>query len=363
MKILLFTLEYPPFLGGVANYYGNIVKYWPEQGDIVVLDNNEDKLIYKGWLRWLPSFFALNKKVKKEKIDHILVGHILPLGTVAYFYSKLTKTPYSVFLHGMDLNYALKTGRKKKIAKKILNNAKHVICANGYVAKNAESVVDDKDKIIIVNPGVESRITQNAQRITQIKEEHGLHNKFILLSIGRLVKRKGFDKVIESLSEVLKIFPNSVYVIIGKGDDEGYLKDKAKDLPKDAIVFLGSVPEEEKWAWLNICDAFVMPARDMDGDAEGFGIVYLEANLCGKPVIAGDSGGVRDAVRHELNGLLVNPESNKEISDAIMRLWINKNFRMKLGKHGRERVLKEFGWNEKVGEIYDVLMQNVNIKV
>lgn len=362
MKTLLFTLEYPPFLGGVANYYGNLVEHWPEQGGIIVLNDNENALIGKGWLKWLPSFFALNKKVKEEKIGHILVGHILPLGTVAYFYSKLTKTPYSVFLHGMDLNYALKTGRKKRIAKKILNSAEHVICANSYVAKTAESIID-KSKIVIVNPGVESRITQNEQRITQIKKEYGLHNKFILLSIGRLVKRKGFDKTIESLPEVLKIFPNSVYVVIGKGDDEDYLKNKIKELPKDTVIFLGSVSEEEKWVWLNACDVFVMPARDIGGDAEGFGIVYLEANLCGKPVIAGDSGGVRDAVQHELNGLLVNPENVKEISDAIMRLLINKNFRMKLGKHGRERVLKEFGWNEKVGEIYDVLMQNANIKV
>ncbi|MEK7098253.1 MAG: glycosyltransferase family 4 protein, partial [Patescibacteria group bacterium] len=283
--------------------------------------------------------------------------HILPLGTVAYLYFKLAKIPYSVFLHGMDLNYALKTGRKKRIAKKILDNAEHIICANSYVAKNSEVIIDDKNKITIVNPGVEGRITHNAQRIAQIKEEYDLNNRFILLSMGRLVKRKGFDKVIESLPEVLKIFPDSVYVIAGSGEDDAYLKDMAKKLPKDAVIFLGSVSEEEKWAWLNACDAFIMPARNIDGDAEGFGIVYLEANLCGKPVIAGDSGGVRDAVQHELNGLLVDPENVKEISDAIMRLWINKNFRMKLGKHGRERVLKDFGWSEKVNKIYNLLKE------
>lgn len=355
MKTLLFTLEYPPFLGGVANYYGNIVKNWPES--ISVLDNNGGKLI-AGWLpffRWLPSFFVLSKIVKKEKISHILVGHILPLGTVAYLYFKLAKIPYSIFLHGMDLNYALKTGRKKRIAKKILDNAEHIICANSQTAKDVESVVNDKNKIVVVNPGVESRITHNVQRITQIKEKYDLKNKFILFSVGRLVKRKGFDRVVESLPDILKIFPDLVYVVAGKGEDEEYLKSKAKELPKDAVIFLGAISEDEKWAWLEVCDIFIMPSRNIDGDAEGFGIVYLEANLCGKPVIAGDSGGVRDAVQHELNGLLVNPEKNKEISDAILRLLINKNFRMELGKHGRERVLKDFGWSEKVNKIFELL--------
>lgn len=363
MKILLFTLEYPPFFGGVANYYGNLVGNWPSSAEaaggkpdgMFVLNNNDGKLICDKlpFLKWLPAFFALSRKVKKEKIGHVFVGHILPLGTVAYFYFKLTKTPYSVFLHGMDLNYALKTARKRKIAKKVLDNAKNVICANSYTAKTVEGLIGDKNKISVVNPGVDSRLNIDAEIVAQIKGKYDLHNKFVLLSIGRLVRRKGFDKVIEALPEVLKIFPNLIYVIIGKGEDGDYLKEKAKEFG-DKIIFLDSVTEEEKWAWLDICDVFAMPARDINGDMEGFGIVYLEANLCGKPVIAGDSGGVRDAVQHEVNGLLVNPEKNKEISDAIMRLLLNNNFRMKLGKYGREKVLKDFRWSEKVNKIYNL---------
>lgn len=360
MKVLLFTLEYPPFFGGVANYYGNIVKYWPGNSEIFVLNNNGGKLVNNKlpFLKWLPSFYYLWKTVRANKIEHILVGHILPLGTVAYLFTKIFKPSYSVVLHGMDINYALKTERKKKLAKKILNNAKNVICANSYAAGMARRMVRDEAKIVVVNPGVENKAERDEKLIGEIKERYDLDGKFVLLSIGRLVKRKGFDKVIESLPDIFNVVPNLRYFIAGSGPEEEYLKSKAGELFdsfKDRVVFLGKISEEEKWAWLETCDTFIMPARNIDGDIEGFGIVYLEANLCGKPVIAGDSGGVRDAVRHEGNGLLVKPENTSEISNAIFRLANNKKLRQKLGKNGQSTINIIYDWSIKAGEISNLL--------
>ena len=88
MKTLLFTLEYPPFKGGIANYYGNLTKYWPISEKILVLNNNKRELIRKGFIiDWWPAFFVLKRKIEKSKVNHVLVGHILPLGTVTYFLS------------------------------------------------------------------------------------------------------------------------------------------------------------------------------------------------------------------------------------------------------------------------------------
>ena len=152
-KTLLFTLEYPPFHGGIANYYENLVKYWPSfakassdakaledksegkpsnikssenesddelQNEIVVLHNNDSQLINDKLpvLKWLPAISALWRAVKKEKIDYVLVGHILPLGTVAWLVSRLTKIKYAVILHGMDLGMATGVPRKKWLTKK-----------------------------------------------------------------------------------------------------------------------------------------------------------------------------------------------------------------------------------------------------
>jgi len=355
MKVLLFTLEYPPFRGGIANYYGNLVKHWPKKDNIFVLHNNENKLIKKWFFpKWLPAIFQLFLNIKKNNINHILVGHILPLGTVTYILSKFIKIKYSVILHGMDFTFALKNERKKYITKKILNNAENVICGNSYTAGLVKEFLgeDSVEKVKVVNPGISNNVSHSTHHITEIRKKNNLENKFILLSVGRLVKRKGFDKVIENLPKVLKKVPNLVYIIIGNGPEIENWKLKIENLGlKNNVLLLSDVGDEERNTWYNASNIFIMPSRNINEDFEGFGIVYLEANLRGLPVIAGDSGGVRDAVVDNLNGLLVNPESKDEIANAIIKLALDKNLAKRLGKQGKERAIKEFSWEKQIKKI------------
>ncbi len=366
-KTLLFTLEYPPFKGGVANYYDNIVKHWPNQGEISVLNNNDGKLINARlpFLKWLPSVFELRGAVKKEKINHILVGHILPLGTVALLNKKLSGIPYSLILHGMDLTLALKSGRKRWLAKKILKNASNIICASSFTAGLAREVAGEKEagRVEVVNPGVDNQLSIiNYQLSIELKNKYNLSNKIILFSIGRLVKRKGFDKVIEAMPAILKEVPNLVYAIAGTGPDEEYLKSLFKNAPlikgDGGIIFLGKITDEEKWAWLDLCDIFTMPSRQIGDDFEGFGIVYLEASLFGKPIVAGRSGGVEDAVLDNETGILINPESTGEIANAIIKLSKDENLRKKLGETGKKRAEEEFNWGKQVKKIYDIIKKD-----
>ena len=115
---------------------------------------------------------------------------------------------------------------------------------------------------------------------------------------------------------------------------------------------LNQVRDEERNNWYDLCDMFIMPARNINGDYEGFGMVYLEANLAGKPVVAGRSGGVGDAVVDGLNGLLVDPENTGEISRAIVKLARDPELRQKLGRQGRERALNDFNWQKQAKKIY-----------
>jgi len=358
MKTLLFTLEYPPFHGGVANYYGSLVKFWPEAGNIFVLNNNDGRLINnQPLLKWLPAYFILCRKIKQEKIDHILVGQILPLGTVALIYSWLYKTKYSVFLHGMDLTYALKRPRKTWLAGKILAHADKIICANSYTAEMARQAFPGvKQKIVVVNPGIENNFTRDEQSMRQLKEKNNLTDKIILLSVGRLVKRKGFDKVIEAMPEILKQVTNLVYMIIGEGSEIKNWKLKIENFGLEKQVkIINQVTDQERDNWYNAGDIFIMPSRNIGGDFEGFGIVYLEANLAGKPVIAGRSGGVEDAVIDGLNGLLVDPEDTGQIARAIVKLALDAGLRQKLGEQGRERALKDFNWEKQINKIYKAI--------
>ena len=123
---------------------------------------------------------------------------------------------------------------------------------------------------------------------------------------------------IKAMKEAVKSTPNLYYFIAGDGPDKRYIKESAKGVKN--IVYLGEITDEEKWAWLKVCDIFIMPSRDIDGDFEGFGIVYIEASLMGKPIVAGDTGGVRDAVLGARTGILVDPENENRIAGAITAL-------------------------------------------
>jgi phosphatidylinositol alpha-1,6-mannosyltransferase len=168
-----------------------------------------------------------------------------------------------------------------------------------------------------------------------------------------LVKRKGFDTVIQALPEARKYAPELVYVYAGDGPEKVSLKNAAKGVKE--VICLGSISEDDKWAWLRACDIFIMPARNINGDFEGFGIVYLEANLCGKPVIAGNSGGVKDAVKTTYTGLMVNPENTEDIANNIITLAKNKELREQMGENGRKRAVEEFKWENNIKQIHSII--------
>jgi len=431
LKILLFTLEYPPFKGGVANYYYNLIKHWPKKKEIFILNNNDNQLINKKlpFLKWLPSFYYLLKKIKKNNIKYIIVGHILPLGIITWILSYFLNFKYSIFLHGMDFTYSQKKNRKKILTKKILTKANYIFCANSYVADLVRKEYNFKNKIKIINPGIDSNFSlEQKQSIKQKKQElikkYNLKNKIILFSLGRLVKRKGFDQVIKALNLIeseqaivrlqlnlnyhyfkqenlekknqflegetlesrlqeINSAPsqsperncddknlNYHYFIAGQGPDEEYLKNLLKNKNKinkpcfyqnnfnNKITFLNQISEIEKWSWLSLSDIFLMPSRNINGDVEGFGIVYLEANLMNTPVIASYSGGIQDAVINNFNGLLVDPENTKELANSITKLIKDKNLRQKLGNQGKQRVLNNFQWSKKIKEIYHYLISS-----
>ena len=361
MKTLLFTLEYPPFKGGIANYYGNLAKNWPITEEFVVLDNNKDELIIKeenGFLSWWPAVYSFKRCFRKEKPDYVLVGQILPLGTILYFWSLFMPIRYGVFLHGMDFAYASKNSWKKFLASKILKRADKIICANNYAASRVREFNPNLEyKTEVVNPGIDSAAPiVEAHDLEMIRSQYNLEGKTVLLSIGRLVKRKGVDRVIESLRQLPESeAANLVYFIAGIGSEEEYLRQLVPARLSKNIFFLGQITESEKWLWLTLCDIFIMPARDISGDYEGFGIVYLEANLCAKPVIAGDVGGVRDAVIDEYNGLLVDSEKIDKIIEAINRLAKDPNYRNTLGLQGQARAIQDFNWEKQVSRLVSII--------
>jgi len=354
-KILLATLDFYPKTGGVANYYLNLCKGLGKQAVVLTSkagakDKFDFKVIRKNilskmiWPKWLRLFFYVVKIIRKEKIDMLWAGEVLPTGTVIYCLAKWFKIPYVISCHGKDILQARKVGRKEKLARKIFSKAKYITVNSQYTAGLLKEI-GVKDSVKVIYPGVDL----NRGR----ESKYDFSGKPVLLSLGRLVDRKGVDRVIEALPQVWQEVPDLIYVIAGSGPYEDKLKKKVGDDKR--VVFLGEVVGDDKYGLYDMCNVFIMPARVSKEDVEGFGIVYLEAAVAGKPAIAGKAGGAVEAVIDGETGILVNPESIDEIAKAVIQLFKDKGLREKLGKQAKERAMNEFNWQRSANKFKELL--------
>jgi len=377
-RTLLITLDFPPQGGGVANYWKNLCRFL-NSDDLVVLtseheaslefDQNEKYLIYRKdlfyqakWIypKWLKLLSETIHLVKQEEVKQIVVTHILPCGTVAYIIKKFFNIPYFVSLHGLDAAYAAKSWRKRFLSRLILKNSQGIIVNSQYtkqlVGQNFKLKCDDKITIVYPCPNIDyEEIDEESLNI--FKKEFRLENKKILLTVARLVKRKGHDYVIKALKQAIETIPNLVYLVVGKGVEESNLKDLvAGEGLIDKVLFFNDIQNSELPYFYSACDAFIMPSRLMsDGDVEGFGIVYLEANSFGKPAIAGRSGGIPEAVEHARSGLLIDPNSVEEISRAIVSLLNDQDVARQMGEYASCRVIEQFNWTRQASKLINIL--------
>lgn len=378
-SILLITLEYPPQIGGIAEYLANLVEYLPtdkvnvlaqDVGDSHESDMESSMPVYRKHLlsrhirpRWLPALWWADWVSRRAHPTMTVVSHILPMGHVARFLKWRRGIPYVVIVHGMDVALALSGGGgKRRMAKRILRGAVLVVANSGYTARFVESADVPKDRIMILppSPGFLMDISVADDAVRAVQERHALHGTFSLLSVGRLVARKGFDDAIRAVARLKGDGVDVRYVVVGDGSELEPLKILAKEEGiEDRVVFAGVVPREELPAYYAATDVFVMASKSIGADIEGFGTVYLEANLLGKPVIGTRVGGVPDAIAHEVSGLLVDPGDVGQLAAAIRRLKDDPALAAKLGEQGRARVRKDFGW-EKHGKRFATAMKELD---
>lgn len=348
MKTLLVALEFPPAVGGVETYYGNIVKYWPEP--LQVITNSENALIspFLPFFGWLRGLFNVNAQIQRDRPDWVLGGEILPIGTILYILSFFHRFDFGIFLHGLDFSLTRTSSWKRFLTKRILTKAQIIICANRYTLEEVKKYYPQVARVEVVNPGVEVDVISSSltDKVSQ---------RFELITVGRLVKRKGVDMTLQAIAHLKPLIPKLHYTIIGTGPDRQYIEDIIRELRiESSVTLVTNASDSEKALYLSQADIFVMPTRNINGDYEGFGIVYLEAGVYKKPVIAGRSGGIGDAVSDNVNGLLVNGEDYTEIAEAIIRLYNDEALRIRLGNAGYERSL-ESTWQKRVTAIYTLL--------
>jgi phosphatidyl-myo-inositol dimannoside synthase len=361
-KILLPTIDYPPARGGVARYIGAILQSFP--GDVTMLPIKHMKLDRLAWkLLW-----------RSRGYEAIWVHHVLPIGTAAMIVKRLVNKPYVVFLHGLDFDLARRNPWKRWLLKNVLMSARQVVANSEALAKEIQSFAALANTPTVVYPPLADDFVRAAQDSAKTKvnlhklaelavgvahqqtpmlvssRSLGPETSLRLLTVARLVERKGHLKVIEALKQL----PDVSYTIVGDGpmlkqineaivaSDLGHRVTVKTDVTDDQL------PDEYRSA-----DIFVMPTTKTHHDREGFGIVYLEAQMFGLPVIATKQPGVDEAVRDGEGGVLIG-DNLEELVAAIQRLK-NQTIRSTLGARGRARVSKQFTREQQMYKLRSVL--------
>ena len=176
-----------------------------------------------------------------------------------------------------------------------------------------------------------------------------------ILCVARLNRFKRIDRIIRVMPRVLDSVPDARLAIAGAGDDERDLRMQIAASPaRDSIVLLGLVTQAEKFECYARCSVFVMTS-----DAEGFGLVYLEANAFGKPVVGTSIGGVPEAIEHGMSGLLVEPDDDDALAEAIVRLLREPGEAHRMGRYGRSRVESEFTWRHSATKLREIVHQSI----
>ncbi len=389
----MITQDFLPLKGGIASYLYSIWEKYLQKTDfrVIIPEYIIDDTIKNLPFQIISSSFkpfniadferekcndSLMQKIKNIAPDILLFGYLRSHTELGIRYKQINpKSRYGLIMHAKEAFLTLPlenttnfsgshkgyTPEEIRLYKSVIMNADYVFTVSDFT-KNLLQNQELQREYITLHPSLKENtiITQ-----TKSRRDLGLNSDdYILLSIGRLIKRKGQDLVLDSLPNLKQRIPNLKYVIVGEGPERYNLENKVKNLSLEQnVLFAGKVEDSELVKYYCSSDSFVLPCRFIPpNDIEGFGIVFLEANLYKKPVIAGNTGGATEAVQHNITGLLINPENKSELEEAIFKLYKDHALSSKLGRNGRLRVLKQYNSNssDKLMKLFTDTQRNKN---
>jgi phosphatidyl-myo-inositol dimannoside synthase len=301
------------------------------------------------WGRWLSARAA-------HDIDVLHCGNIRPVGYAVLLANLRRGTPYLVYVNGGDLMKEqagiAASIRKRFGARQILGNASGIVSTSAWVSGLA---VDVMQQLGIKRPppvgtfglGTDPDFFHPGRDTGRLRARWGIGDAPLLLTVARLIPHKGQDVVLRALAELRPEFPSLHYAMVGTGPDEPRLRTLAEDLGiSDRVIFAGPVSDDEVAEAYATSTVYLGLSRtDKSIDAEGYGISFLEASASGLPIIAGDSGGVRSAVRDGESGVVVPPHDLGAVVEALRAYLGDPALRATTGNLGRALVETYYNWD------------------
>jgi glycosyltransferase involved in cell wall biosynthesis/peptidoglycan/xylan/chitin deacetylase (PgdA/CDA1 family) len=282
---------------------------------------------------------AAARLVRRHRINVVCIGELVAGSWLGIALKKALGTRFMIYVHGEEITTATSGRLHGNKRRDYLNAADKVIAVSSFTCDALTQQMGlHAEQVSLVQNGVDTDRFTPGERDAELVKRHGLEGKKVVLTLGRLVARKGADMGIRAMAKVIRQQPDVHYLIVGDGELRPELEQliAAENLGSH-ITLVGSVSEQDLVRYFRLCDLFLMPNRTMpDGDTEGFGLVFREANACGKPVIGGRAGGVVEAVIDGQSGYLVNGEDPDEIAGKVLAILRNDDLAAFLGARGLE---------------------------
>ena len=287
--------------------------------------------------------------IRRERISAVCIGELLASGWLLSILRWLPKICLLVYVHGEEITTEDGYDKGARRRRRALL-ADRIIAVSRFTRTAIRSALGPSAdaRLSLIGNGVDTTRFHCGEKQPDLIEQYGLRGRFVFVSVCRLLEKKGIDNAIRAFAELDVLDQSCLFLIVGMGPFQQELqKIAAATGAKDRIIFTGEITDDELVSHYRLGDVFIMPNRELaNGDTEGFGLVFLEANSCGLPVIAGRDGGSTDAVCHGQNGLVVNGNSVEDIATAMATLRSDALLRVKLCEGGRAMAAAA-DWKEK----------------
>jgi len=347
---LIVTKTFPPEVGGMQNLMWGLANELSKHYMVKVFaDYNEDHKTFDeqvsfsiervGGIKLFRKYRKaqlINEFTKENKIEGIIADHWKSLEHLRTNKKKIC------LIHGKEINHERGTSLNKRVLE-VLDNVETIVANSEFTKNLAIQLGVQQDKIIVINPGVDSVDELNKKTLEKV-ENLLKHKSPRLITVSRFDKRKNHEKIIMALRNLKQIYPSIVYICVGYGDEEKNIKKLVAELSlQPQVMFFKDISSDLKNSLTAKSNIFVMPSIVHKKSVEGFGIAYVEAAQYGVPSLGGKDGGAADAIEHEKTGLICDGNELNEVYSSINSMLENNKFH-EYGKAAKENSSK-FEWN------------------
>jgi len=353
MRVLFLTRKHPPSVGGMQRVSYHLITEMKPRAEVIAVT-------WGGSQVFLPLFlpYALVKSVVVGRdVDLVHAGDAV-MASVGWILGKLLNAPVVVTVHGLDITLPFKP--YQWFIPRLLRDLDHVVCVSNSTLKACERRRIPPEKCTVIHNGVSvpavTASQESARRQLSQILQRDIHGERVLLTVGRLVRRKGVHWFTERvLPRVLAADPDVRYVVVGSGPMASDIRSVASHPSVSGKVhLLGRVSDHDLDHLYAAADLFIMPNLPVPGDMEGFGLVALEAAAHGLPVLAADLEGIRDAVIPEQTGWLLEPGEIDSWVSRVLEALDDPDSLRRMGQLGPATARQRFAWKNMVDAYEDL---------